>query len=98
MNEFSNGKLARIESQNGTSNSNSHDSNSNRFFLYFQKLGFAKSNIRTPLPEYWVYLVLVERASLGILLRVAGQACPYTLPRDMVSVGWWKRGWELYQY
>jgi hypothetical protein len=39
--------------------------------------------------------VLVELASLGILLRVAGQVCPYTLPRDMVSVGWWKRGWEL---
>jgi hypothetical protein len=42
--------------------------------------------------------LLVKLASLGILLRVAGQACPYTLPREMVSVGWWKRGWELYQY
>jgi hypothetical protein len=47
------------------------------------------------LVSYLVYLLLVELASLGILLRVAGQACPYTLPRDMVSVGWWKRGWEL---
>jgi hypothetical protein len=39
--------------------------------------------------------LLVELASLGILLTVAGQACPYTLPQDMVSVGWWKRGWDL---
>jgi hypothetical protein len=29
--------------------------------------------------------LLVELAYSGILLRVTGQACPYTLPRDVVS-------------
>jgi hypothetical protein len=42
--------------------------------------------------------LLEELASYGILLRVAAQAGPYTLSRDMVSVGWWKRSWELYQH
>jgi hypothetical protein len=33
--------------------------------------------------------------SLCILIWVAGQAGRYTLPRDMLAVGWWKGGWEL---
>jgi hypothetical protein len=44
---------------------------------------------------YYVYFWPVDLASLGILLIVAGQACPYALSREIVFVGWWKRGWEL---